>query len=74
MQARHYLNTNGLLIAEVGYPAAKLLKKKYPKIPFQWFNFRETAEKQSMLNALIGWIGYPDGIFLCPAAGLPEKP
>jgi len=71
-QSKAYLNPNGLLIAEVGYSPAKILKKKYKKIPFQWFNFRETVGKQSILNALIGWVGYPDGIFLCEAKALPE--
>jgi ribosomal protein L3 glutamine methyltransferase len=71
-QAKNYLNPEGILIAEVGYSAVKPLKKKYPKVPFKWFNFRETALKQSMLAAFIGWVGYPKGIFLCKAKGLPH--
>lgn len=71
--AKAYLNPHGTLIVEVGYPAAKQLKKKYRNIPFEWSYFRETDGNQSWFDALIGWLGYPHGVFLCSARGLPGR-
>ena len=39
-QAPNYLNPQGRLIAEVGYPAAKLLKKQYKNLPLKWLAYR----------------------------------
>ena len=62
-QSASYLNSNGLLIAEVGYTAAKRLKKQYTSIPFQWFKYRRPNGKES-------WFGM-DGVFLCHQSDLP---
>lgn len=62
-QAKSYLNENGTLIAEVGFPAAKLLKKKYRKVPFKWYKYRRPSGKESLLGM--------HGVFSCPRAGLP---
>lgn len=40
-QAKHHLNEEGLLIVEVGPPAAKRLKKQYPKVQFKWFKYKK---------------------------------
>ncbi len=71
VNSKFYLNPNGLLISEVGYPAAKQLKKKYPKVPFQWFKYRHPSGKESILDKFCQWIGYLDSIFLCKAKDLP---
>ncbi len=63
-QAKHYLNPEGLLIAEVGYASAKLIKKQYKKIPLIWFSYRRPNGKES-------WLGM-DGTFLCKAKDLPK--
>lgn len=64
-QAKHYLNPEGLLIAEVGYASAKLIKKQYKKIPLTWFSYRRPNGKES-------WLGM-DGTFLCEAKNLPHN-
>ena len=64
-QARKYLNTNGALIAEVGFPAAKLLKKKYPRILFKWFKYRRPNGKESIFGM--------HGVFLCKRNDLPDS-
>src|SRR5207237_53706 len=33
-EAKQYLNKQGTLIAEIGFLAAKRVKRKYPKLPF----------------------------------------
>ncbi len=71
INSKSYLNPNGLLIAETGYPAAKRLKQKYPTIPFQWFKYRHPSGKESLLDKFCQWIGYLDSIFLCKAKDLP---
>lgn len=71
MNSKSYLNPNGILIAEVGYPAAKKLKKKYPTVPFQWFKYRHPSGKESILDKFCQWIGYLDSIFVCQAKTLP---
>jgi ribosomal protein L3 glutamine methyltransferase len=45
-QAKQFLNPEGILIVEVGFSAAKLLKKKYPHIPFQWLKYRKPSGKE----------------------------
>lgn len=70
INSKLYLNPNGILIAEVGYPAAKQLKKKYPGLPFQWFKYRHPSGKESILDKLCQWTGYLDSIFLCQAKDL----
>lgn len=56
-QADHYLTTKGALIAEVGSPAAKRLKKHYPNIAFKWFKYKRP-------NGTVSWFSTP-GVFLC---------
>jgi len=69
-QAHHHLNPQGMLIAEVGYSAAQCLKRRYPKLPFEWLNYRKSTEKESLFDTLVRWTGYLDSLFLCKAEGL----
>lgn len=62
-QAKKYLNPEGLLIAEVGYASAKLIKKKYKKIKFTWYPYRRP-------DGTTSWLAM-DGTFLCRARDLP---
>ena len=62
-QAKQYLNPNGLLIAEIGFSAAKLVKKHYPHIPFQWFKYKKPNGSTSFFSM--------HGVFLCRACDLP---
>jgi ribosomal protein L3 glutamine methyltransferase len=62
-QAKQYLNPNGVLIVEVGIPAAKLLKKKYPSIRFKWFKHRHFDGKEQFFGGHC--------IFLCKQNDLP---
>ncbi len=62
-QAKQYLNPNGLLIAEIGCSAAKLVKKHYPHIPFQWFKYKKPNGSTSFFSM--------HGVFLCRACDLP---
>jgi len=73
-QSKSYLNTNGRLIIEVGYPAAKLLKKKYPKLPLKWLKCKSTLGYDPMTDwilvlaqLLIRWTSHLDSIFVCEA-------
>jgi ribosomal protein L3 glutamine methyltransferase len=61
-QAKNHLNPEGLLIAEVGYASAKLIKKQYKKIKLTWFPYRRPNGKTS-------WLAM-DGTFLCHAKDL----
>ena len=70
-QSKAHLNPEGSLCAEVGYSAATLLKKKYPKIPFKWLKYRAPTGKKSFLDWLIQKTGYLDSHFLCQAKDLP---
>jgi ribosomal protein L3 glutamine methyltransferase len=69
-EAKRYLNPEGVLIAEVGYTVAKHLKKKYRKLPLQWYNYRNPEGKISWLDRLSTWTGYLDSILYCKASGL----
>lgn len=62
-QAKNHLNENGLLIAEVGSPAVKRIKKHYPQVPFQWLKYRNAKGKEAFFSS--------PGIFICVAQGLP---
>ncbi len=70
--AKQYLNKEGLLIVEVGYTAAKRLKKynKYHNITFQWYNCQSNPGKDSFLEIFISWFGWLDSIFVCKAKDL----
>lgn len=56
-QAKVHLNTQGHLIAEVGYTAAKRIKKQYPDVKLQWFKYRRPSGKESFLG--------DHGVFVC---------
>jgi len=56
-KAKLYLNPDGILIAEVGLPAAARLKKQYRRVHFQWFKYRTPSGKVSFFN--------DPGVFLC---------
>lgn len=71
LQSKEHLNPKGILIAEVGYSSAKLVKKKYPEIPFQWFKCKSASGKEDVIDILIRWSGYLDSIFICEREGLP---
>jgi len=62
-QAKQYLNPNGVLIVEVGFSAAKRIKKQYPHIHFEWFKYRKPNGRVSLFSM--------DGVFLCRYADLP---
>jgi len=62
-QAKSYLTPNGMLIAEVGEPAAKRLKQKYPKIAFRWYKHRKSNGNESMFGKHC--------IFICKKVALP---
>jgi len=49
-QAKSHLNPNGVLIAEVGYSSAKRIKKKYPKVRFEWIKYRAPNKKESIFD------------------------
>jgi ribosomal protein L3 glutamine methyltransferase len=47
-EAPNYLTANGLFIAEVGSPAVKAIKKKYPHLTAQWLKYRNPQGKVSI--------------------------
>lgn len=63
-EAKQYLTPKGRLIAEIGCPAAKRIKKQYPKISFTWYKYRKP-------NGKVSWFISPC-IFECKAAELPD--
>lgn len=67
--AKSYLNPAGKLIAEVGYPAAKRLKKHYRHIKFQWLKYKR-PEQQSFINEWIDRLFGMDCVFVCDANDL----
>lgn len=69
-QAKHHLNPNGCLIMEVGYPAAKLLKKRYRQIPFEWFTYKKPIESKSKFGKWLDAILAMDGFFRVSANAL----
>lgn len=71
MQAKSYLNPQGMLIVETGYYTGKQVKKYYPRLPLEWFKYRHPSGKKSILDFLIQWSGYLDSVFLCQAKNLP---
>ncbi len=80
IQASAYLNPKGLLIAELGYTATKLLKKRYPSFPFQSFCYKKPQTKQGLWNKLgrltdlpFEWSGYLDGVILWERKNLPTQ-
>lgn len=73
IQAKHYLNAEGILIAEVGGTTAKRLKKKYPKIPFRWFKYKRPSKGASTFDVWVDKIFGTDCIFQCHAKDLPEN-
>ena len=65
-QAKSYLNSNGTLIAEVGFSAPKKLKKQYPKIS-NWFSPKPEVGDESIFDAFL-YRGH--SIFQCTAKEL----
>ncbi len=70
VEAQHYLNTNGRLIAEVGSSVSKILKRKYPHIPFQWYKYRKPATDSSWFDDWVNRIFGLDCILVCNANDL----
>lgn len=70
-QSKSYLNPQGLLICEVGYACANLLKKRYKHLPIEWRQARAPGEKEPILDKVIRWTGLLDSLFLCNANDLP---
>jgi len=62
-KAKDYLNPEGRLIVEVGFPAAKRIKRKYP-LPLKWYTYRKASGKTAFLAM--------DCVFLCEAKNLPS--
>lgn len=56
-QAKSYLNPKGALIAEVGITAVKRLKKKHPRVRFQWLKYRRLNGKEFFFDDPV--------VFLC---------
>jgi len=63
--ASKYLTPQGKLVAEVGFPAAKRLKWRYPRLPFKWYTYRKSSGKTPFLAM--------DCIFECQARDLPPS-
>lgn len=55
--AKNYLNSEGKIIAEVGFTSAKRLKRRYRQNSFKWLKYRKPNGKIAMLSM--------DGIFIC---------
>lgn len=70
-QSKEYLKSDGVLIAEVGYAAAKQIKKKYPKVKFKWLKFRKSTTKGPLLQRVIDFLFGLHSIFMCEAKRLP---
>ncbi|MFM8453721.1 MAG: 50S ribosomal protein L3 N(5)-glutamine methyltransferase [Gammaproteobacteria bacterium] len=60
---KNQLNPNGTLILEVGYTAAKHMKKKYKNMKFQWLNCQK--ENPDFLDRLIEKLGLFHSICIC---------
>lgn len=63
-EAKNYLHPRGKIIAEVGMPTAKRMKRRYKNIRFQWYKYRTPAGK-------VSWFISP-GIFAVKAVDLPD--
>ncbi|MBV8801699.1 MAG: hypothetical protein JO131_01800, partial [Gammaproteobacteria bacterium] len=59
----NYLNLRGKIIAEVGFTAARRLKRRYRRDSFQWLKYRKPNGKIAMLAM--------DCIFICEQNKLP---
>lgn len=70
-QSGKYLNPQGLLIAEVGYSAAIMIKKIYPQLPIKWLKCKGGPEVQSIIyklaEILVKYTSYLDSILICEA-------
>jgi len=64
-EAGAYLNPTGKLIAEVGFPTAKKIKRQYRNLPLKWYTYRKPNGKTAFLAI--------DGVFECQARDLPTK-
>lgn len=65
-QAKNYLNPKGKIIAEVGFSAARRLKRRYRHVPLKWIKYRKPDGKQSFFAM--------EGVFMCEAKDLPSVP
>ncbi len=48
-EAKAYLNPAGKLIMEVGFPAAKRVKREFRKLPLKWYTYRKPNGKRAFL-------------------------
>lgn len=64
-EARSYLNPSGKLIVEVGFPAAKRLKRYYRGLPLKWYPYRKPNGKTAFLAM--------DCVLECEANHLPRR-
>jgi ribosomal protein L3 glutamine methyltransferase len=62
--APNYLNPQGKIIAEVGYPAAKRIKKHYATLPFTWFDYHNPKDANSWFNIWLKPLVAMDCIFI----------
>ncbi|MDB6096539.1 MAG: prmB [Francisellaceae bacterium] len=70
-QSKNYLNPKGKLIAEIGYPAAYLIKRKYPKLFLEWLSYRKPEDQQSWFDKWLAPLVAMPGAFICQAQNLP---
>lgn len=77
-QSKKHLNQEGVLLTEVGYEAAKAIKKYYPQVPFHWYKCRSWLGYDPLtdwfipvIEWMIQWSSYLDSFFMCEAKHLP---
>jgi ribosomal protein L3-specific protein-(glutamine-N5) methyltransferase len=52
-QAPEYLTNDGRVIAEVGYPAAKLIKQRYKHLALSWLGYKKPSVRQTWFDKWI---------------------
>lgn len=78
VEAKAYLNPNGILVAELGYGVTKRVKLRYPEVPFEYFCYKKPFVKQPAWKKALRcfdlpfeWSGCLDSIILCKQKDLP---
>src|SRR5262249_15195549 len=80
VEARDYLNPRGMLVAEVGYEAARRLKWRYPGVALEGICYKKPAVpgKLGVWEKLVWWSDLPfqwsgwlDGVVACERGELP---
>lgn len=82
VEAKEYLNPGGILVAEVGYEAARRLKWRYPHVGLEGLCYKKPPEtgKQGILRKISRWSDLPfewsgllDGVVLGVREQLPME-